>query len=355
MENELHTTTAAPFGPSCLPGWLRELYPFTPRTFITPGGARMSYVDECASHEHPTPNKSGAGVPPASVPPTLDLGCSTFDVGRSSVRSTEAVLLLHGNPTWSFYYRELIPALVARGHRCIAPDHIGMGLSEKPSANHYSYMLPIRINDIAALVRSLGLTRIHLVVHDWGGAIGLGLATLHPELAGRIVILNTAAFHLPRIPRRIALCKTGFPGTLLVRGLNAFAGPATWMSMHRRHLTPDEKRGFLFPYDSWANRVAVDAFVKDIPLTPVHPTWRTLETTAAGLERFAVVDPDRKPEHPALILWGGRDFCFNDTFYDEWRRRWPHAQAHRIADAGHYVLADAAEEVIPRIADFLTP
>ncbi len=265
------------------------------------------------------------------------------------------MLLLHGNPTWSFYYRELIPALVARGHRCIAPDHIGMGLSEKPAPNRYTYTLATRINDIAALVRSLGLTRIHLVVHDWGGAIGLGFATLHPGLAGRIVILNTAAFHLPRIPRRIALCKTRFPGTLLVRGFNAFARPAAWMSMHRRRLTPDEKRGFLFPYDSWKNRVAVNAFVKDIPMHTAHPTWRTLETTSAGLDHFATIRADGTPVHPALILWGGRDFCFNDSFYDEWRRRWPHAEAHHVKDAGHYILADASSEVIPRIADFLTP
>lgn len=261
MDNADQQTALQP-PPTPLPDWLRALYPFTPRSFVTPRGARMSYVDEA----------------PATAAP---------DIPHSALRtphSSEAVLLLHGNPTWSFYYRELIPALVARGHRCIAPDHIGMGLSEKPE--DYPYTLAARIDDIAALVRSLGLARVHLVVHDWGGAIGCGLVTLHPDLAGRFVILNTAAFHLPRIPRRIALCKTAFPGTLLVRGFNAFAWPATWMSMHRRKLTPDEKRGFLFPYDSWAHRVAVNAFVKDIPLTSAHPTWRTLETTGAGIGRF---------------------------------------------------------------------
>jgi haloalkane dehalogenase len=118
-----------------IPDCLKPIYPFTPKAFTTPLGARMSYVDE------------GAG--------------------------DEAVLMLHGNPTWSFYYRDLIQA-VAPGMRCVVPDHIGMGLSEKPAA--YPYTLATRIDDIAALVGTLGLRKVHLVVHDWGGAIGFGYA-----------------------------------------------------------------------------------------------------------------------------------------------------------------------------------
>ncbi|HEY0947316.1 MAG TPA: alpha/beta fold hydrolase [Opitutaceae bacterium] len=287
-----------------IPDWLRPLYPFTPRVFVTPRGAQMSYLDE----------------------------------GQGS----EAVLMLHGNPTWSFYYRELVQA-VSPALRCIVPDHIGMGLSEKPQA--YSYTLATRIDDVAALVASLGLKKIHLVVHDWGGAIGFGFAARHPVLIGRLAILNTAAFPSPRIPSRIALCKTRGFGTALVRGLNGFAWPATWMSMHRRKLTADEKRAFLLPYNSWASRVAVDAFVKDIPMSPRHPTWAALAATAEGLRNFT--------QNPALIVWGGRDFCFNDHFYAEWRQRLSQAETLYLADGGHYVLADAAEEVVPRIARFL--
>lgn len=259
----------------------------------------------------------------------------------SGPRSTEAVLMLHGNPTWSFYYRDLVRKL-APSYRCIVPDHIGMGLSEKPEG--YAYTLKQRIDDVVALVASLGLKRVHLVVHDWGGAIGFGFAARQPELIGRIVILNTGAFPSRNIPRRIALCKTAFPGTALVRGLNGFAGPAVWMSMARRALSADEKRGYLLPYDSWANRVAVDAFVKDIPMRETHPTWPTLVSTAAGIDQFKA--------HRVLIIWGGRDFCFDDTFYAEWRARLPDSDAHYLADAGHYVLDDARDEVLPRIAKF---
>ena len=218
-----------------------------------------------------------------------------------------------------------------------------MGLSDKPE--EYAYTLATRIADIEALVASLGLRRVHLVVHDWGGAIGFGFAARHPELIGRIVILNTAAFASPHIPARIALCKAPVLGPLVVRGLNGFAGPATWMAMHRRPLTPTEKRGYLLPYDSWGNRVAVSAFVRDIPLNPAHPTWAPLAATEAGLAQFR--------DRPVLLVWGGKDFCFNDTFLARWRELFPAARCERIADAGHYVLEDAAADVIPLIHEHL--
>lgn len=291
--------------PPQIPAWLAREYPFAPKSFATPGGARMSYVDE-------------------------------------GPRRDEAVLMLHGNPTWSFYYRNLIRAL-APTTRCIAPDHIGMGLSEKPP--DYDYTLARRIADVAALVASLDLKRVHLVVHDWGGAIGFGFAARHPDLIGRVTILNTAAFASTRIPARIAVCKAPLIGPLLVRGLNGFAWPATWMSMHRRRLTATEKAGYLLPYDSWANRVAVSAFVRDIPLAATHPSWGALAEVEQGLRHFR--------ERPALVIWGGRDFCFDDSFLARWREVLPQANVHRLADAGHYVLEDARDDVVPRIAAFV--
>jgi len=289
-----------------------ELYPFTSHWFTTPTGAQMHYLDEA-------PASDGAA-------------------------NNEAVLMLHGNPTWSFYYAELVEA-VSLKLRCIVPDHIGMGLSEKPNAGNYDYRLKSRIDDIAALVATLGLRRVHLVVHDWGGAIGFGFAARHPELIGRLVILNTAAFRSKRIPARIALCKLPVIGPAIVRGLNGFAGPALTMSMAHRALSRAECRALLFPYDSWTNRVAVSGFVRDIPMNAAHPSWDTLGKVEAGLAQFQ--------KTPALILWGGRDFCFNKTFYDEWRQRLPQAEAHFYEDAGHYVLLDATEKVVPQISQFL--
>lgn len=288
-----------------LPAWLRELYPFSPCAFRTPAGAQMSYIDE-------------------------------------GPRSDEAVVLLHGNPTWSFFYRDLIRQL-AGSQRCVAPDHIGMGLSEKPE--NYEYTLERRIADVEALVAHLGLRRIRLVVHDWGGAIGFGLATRRPELIDRIVILNTAAFVSTRIPGRIALCRAPGFGALLVRGFNGFAWPATWMAMHARALTPAEKRGYLFPYGSWAERVAVHQFVRDIPMEKTHRSRATLETIESRLPLLR--------DTSKLILWGGRDFCFNDHFFARWREIYPEAQVERLADAGHYVLDDGGSAARERVVQFL--
>jgi len=288
-----------------IPAWLAPLYPFSPHTFTTAGGARMSFLDE-------------------------------------GPRTDSAVLMLHGNPTWSFYYRDLVRAL-APTRRCLVPDHVGMGLSEKPE--NYDYSLATRTADVEALIDRLGVKHIDLVVHDWGGAIGCGVAGRRPERVGRIVILNTAAFVSPHLPARIALCKAPLLGPLLVRGANGFAWPATWMAMHRRRLTTDEKRGYLFPYDSWAHRVAVSAFVQDIPMNATHRSWSTLTAVEANLARLR--------DKPVMIEWGGRDFCFNDRFLGRWRELLPQATVHRIADAGHYVLDDARDEVLPRIGEFL--
>jgi len=288
-----------------IPSWLARLYPFEPRSFRTPLGARMSYLDE-------------------------------------GPRSDEAVLMLHGNPTWSFYYRDLVHEL-SPSIRCIVPDHVGMGLSEKPG--HYDYRLGGRIADLEALVESLGLNRVHLVVHDWGGAIGFGLATRRPERVGRIVILNTAAFVSNAIPKRISLCRVPVLGEFLVRGLNGFAEPATWMAMAARRLTWDERRAYLYPYGSWSDRIAVHRFVRDIPLEPGHPSRATLEAIERALPVLA--------RHPKLILWGARDFCFDDTFLSRWRGIYPDARIDRIERAGHYVLEDAGPEAAQSIGTFL--
>lgn len=290
-----------------IPEWLRGEYPFAPRTFQTARGARLSYLDE-------------------------------------GPRSDEAVVMVHGNPTWSFYYRRLVRALSPR-LRCIVPDHVGMGLSAKPA--DYPYTLATRIADLAGLLDSLALKRVHLVVHDWGGAIGLGWAERNFARVGRVVLLNTAAFSSPQIPRRIALCKAAGIGPLLVRGCNAFAWPATWMAMHQRRLSALEKRGYLLPYDSWANRIAVSAFVQDIPLQPAHPTWSVLQRVEEGLPQFR--------QRPVLVVWGGRDFCFDDHFLARWRQILPEAQVHRLAEAGHYVLEDARGDAAAAITPFLLP
>jgi haloalkane dehalogenase len=250
--------------------------------------------------------------------------------------------MLHGNPTWSFYYRALIAGLRTT-HRVIAPDHMGCGLSDKPQ--DYPYRLEQPIANLETLLDSLNLERLTLLLHDWGGAIGMGYALRHPERVKRFVIFNTAAFPFSQIPFRIALCKLPIVGALAVRGLNAFAGLAPSMACAKpERMTPAVKAGYLAPYDSYAHRVAILRFVQDIPMSPAHPTYRLVEQIGRGLAAFK--------DHPMLIIWGERDWCFTTAFLAEWQRRFPQAGVHRIPDAGHYVVEDAHEHIIPWVREF---
>jgi len=255
-------------------------------------------------------------------------------------RTDEAVLMLHGNPTWSFFYRNVIREL-APSMRCIAPDHVGMGLSEKPQ--DYPYTLATRIADIEALVGMIGLKRVHLIVHDWGGAIGFGYAVRHSDMIGRIVVLNTAAFRSPHIPMRIALCRAPVLGPLIVRGFNGFAWPATWMAMHQRKLSHAEKEGYILPYRSWAARVAINAFVQDIPMGESHPSYAKLVEIEEGLSQLK--------SKPMRIVWGGADFCFNQLFLARWRELFPNAEIKHLPKAGHYILEDTASESVRLVSN----
>ncbi len=254
----------------------------------------------------------------------------------------DVIVMVHGNPTWSYYYRRLI-SLLSKQHRIIAVDHMGCGLSDKPQ--DYDYCLQNHINNLDSLLQNLQIGSFSMVVHDWGGAIGMGVAAKHPDLIKRAMILNTAAFRSQRIPFRISVCRWPFVGKLLVRGLNGFAGPAVTMAVSKK-MDKNVAAAFVAPYNSWQNRVAVASFVEDIPLDSSHPSYQTLLTVEKGLEKF------QERQLPMLICWGGKDFCFNDSFYDEWCKRFPHADTHYFKEAGHYILEDAFDEIAPLALKF---
>ncbi|MFC1523788.1 alpha/beta fold hydrolase [Thermodesulfobacteriota bacterium] len=278
-----------------------DLYPFSPKSMVIDGHS-MSYIDE----------------------------------GQGPV-----MVMVHGNPTWSFYYRNLIRHLQAT-YRVIAVDHIGCGMSDKPQ--NYPYTLENHITNLETLLEKLAIDKCTLVMHDWGGAISMGYAVRNPEKIQSFVIFNTAAFRSQRIPFRISICRWPLLGPLLVRGFNAFARTALFMAV-TKSLTRDEERGYLSPYDTWDNRIAILRFVQDIPLSEHHASWKTLVAIEEGLARFS--------QTPMLILWGGRDFCFTRHFYDEWRRRFPQAEGIFFTDAGHYVLEDAFPQIVPILDGFL--
>jgi haloalkane dehalogenase len=258
------------------------------------------------------------------------------------------VVMVHGNPSWSFYYRNLVLALRDR-HRCIVPDHVGCGLSDKPGDDRYDYTLERRVADLERLLDAVAPAgAVTLVVHDWGGMIGMAWAARHPERIARLVILNTAAFHLPAakpFPLALRVCRDTRLGALLVRGCNAFALAASFVGCKRHPMPAGLRKAYRLPYDSWQNRIATLRFVQDIPLAPGDRGFDLVGSVAAGLERFRGL--------PMLVCWGELDFVFDRHFLAEWERRFPQAEVHRFPDAGHYILEDAQEEVVPLIATFL--
>ena len=285
-------------------------YPFTPKQFEVRPGLSMSYLDE-------------------------------------GPRDGEIVVMLHGNPSWSYYWRNLVSALGDK-YRCIVPDHIGMGFSDKPADRDYDYTLQSRIDDVSALLNHLGITGpVTLAVHDWGGMIGFGWALTHAEQVKRLVITNTAAFPLPsakKMPWQLSLGRDSRFGAFLIRAFNAFSGGASYLGVENRMPT-DVRRAYVSPYDSWANRISTLRFMQDIPLHPGDKAWALVESAGQKLPQFA--------DRPAFIGWGLKDFVFDQHFLAGFARALPQAEVTAFEDAGHYVLEDKAAELVPAIRAFL--
>ena len=262
-------------------------------------------------------------------------------------RDAPIVLMLHGNPTWSFYYRNLVLALRDR-FRCIVPDHIGCGLSDKPGANDYPYTLARRISDLSTLIEYIQpATPMHLIVHDWGGMIGFGWASERPEQIASMTIANTAAFPLPsekKLPAALWLVRNIGIGALLVQGLNAFSGMAARVAF-KKPVSSEVRKAYTGPYDSWDNRIATLRFVQDIPLSPKDPGYNIIANTESRLADFA--------DKPCLLLWGEKDFVFDLHFLKKWKQIFPQAKVLSYPDCGHYVIEDAGQPLIQAVSNFL--
>jgi len=265
-------------------------------------------------------------------------------------RDAPVLLMVHGNPTWSFYYRNLVLRLRDR-FRCIVPDHIGCGLSDKPDDEHYDYHLKRRIADLNALViATIGeQAPLSLVVHDWGGMIGFSWAASRADRIERCVVLNTAAFPMPadkKLPFALWLGGRTKLGAVLIRGVNAFSAAAARIAF-KKPVSQQVRAGYTGPYNSWANRIATVRFVQDIPLKAGDRGYDIIAETALELHRFA--------NKPVLLAWGMQDFVFDATFYRDWQRYLPKAELYPLEDCGHYVLEDGGEPLLDRIEEFLTP
>ncbi|MDQ2702681.1 MAG: alpha/beta fold hydrolase [Pseudomonadota bacterium] len=295
-------------------------YPFQPRRIEVRPGIAMSYLDE-------------------------------------GPRDGEVIVMLHGNPSWSYYWRHLVAGLgdpaSAKSYRCIVPDHVGMGLSDKPddaadASPRYDYTLQSRVDDLATLLDKLGITGpVTLAVHDWGGMIGFGWALSHMAQVRRLVILNTAAFPLPAakpMPWRLTLGRDSRIGGWLIRRFNLFARGAARFGTQRK--VPKAVRdAYTGVYDGWDNAISTLRFMQDIPLREGDRAWPLVAESGRRLHEFG--------DRPAFLGWGLRDFVFDRHFLDGFRRALPEAEVHAFEDAGHYVLEDKHEALVPAIRRFL--
>ena len=291
-------------------------YPFIPERFAVRKGIAMSYLDE-------------------------------------GPRDGEVIVMLHGNPSWSYYWRHLVLGL-RETYRCIVPDHVGMGLSDRPddapgAYPRYDYTLQSRVNDIEALLAHLKITGpVTLAVHDWGGMIGFGWALSHAAQVKRLIITNTAAFPLPQakpMPWQLSLGRDSKLGAWAIRRFNLFARGAAWLGTERS-LPAAVRRGYSGVYDGWDKAIATIRFMQDIPLHPGDRAWPLLEAVGRRLPEYA--------DRPTFIGWGLKDFVFDHHFLDGFKRALPDAEVHAFADAGHFVLEDKPAELVPAIRDFLS-
>ncbi|MFK8114341.1 MAG: alpha/beta fold hydrolase, partial [Rubripirellula sp.] len=257
----------------------------------------------------------------------------------------ETLLCVHGNPTWSFYWRGIVERFAGQ-RRVVTVDHLGCGRSDKPPESEFAYTLAAHRDNVVSLIDALDLRRVTLIAHDWGGAIGLSSLLERRDRFERIVLLNTAAFPPPYLPLRIAACRWPLFGPIAVRGFNAFARAAVTMAMSRTRMDPTVASGLLAPYDNWANRVAINAFVKDIPMVSSHPTYQTLADLESNLPSLASL--------PSLLVWGMQDWCFREECLRRFQQAWPNARSLEIADVGHYVIEDAPQETLDAIDAFLS-
>lgn len=285
----------------------RDLYPFDGKFFSHESGIKQHYLDE------------GQGEP---------------------------FVMVHGNPSWSFLYRDMVKAFRS-DFRCIVPDHVGCGLSDKPGLDRFPYTLEQHVNNLEKLIASLNLKQpITLAVHDWGGAIGMGFATRNPDKIKRLIVLNTGAFRLPKacpFPWPIWAFRNTNLGACINQSFNAFSFIASH-TCSIKGMSKKVRHGFRAPYDCAQNRVATTRFVQDIPLTASDLSYNELVRIEEGLQALQ--------NKPMIICFGRKDFVFGRHFFNEWKQRFPAAEAHSF-HAGHYVLEDVGEQIFSLVRAFI--
>jgi haloalkane dehalogenase len=260
--------------------------------------------------------------------------------------SGEPVVLVHGDPTWGYLWRKVIPPL-SKHRRCIVPDHMGMGKSGTPR-EPYPYRLRHHIANLESLLLRLDLHEVTLVLHDWGGPVGLGFATRHANRIKRLVLMNTWTF-APwpggPFPRLVELIRSE-RGEKFVLEKNGYLEPALLGTTHHpENLTKTVLEAYRAPFPTPESRRALLCWSRDIPVSETDPSYTEMKEIEQGLAQFA--------RTPTLLVWGMRDPVLPASVVHRWQRIYPHATTREIADASHFLQEDAPERIIGWIEEFL--
>ena len=283
---------------SGLAGNFEGTFPFEPR-YVEAGDVRLHYVDE--------------GPPDAAT-----------------------TLFVHGNPTWSYLWREPIAALSAKGRRCVAFDHMGFGRSDKPPQLS-RYTLQAHIDNALALIDELDLNDVVLVAHDWGGPIGLGALLERPGGLRGLVLSNTWAWELPSfVPPFVREFRTEGLGEILALGGNLFVESIPG-GMAKRDTDPVMMDAYRAPFPDYWSRIGALAFQRDIPLTERD---RSAPLMGRIHERLQGLDV------PVTLVWGMRDRVFQPVFLEQWRELFPDANVVELDDAAHFVPEDRPDAIL---------
>ena len=280
------------------PSWVpAELYPFVSH-FEDINGSRVHYLDE------------GAGPP---------------------------LILLHGNPTWSFLYRDVIAGL--RDHyRCIAVDYPGFGLSR--AAPGYGYTPAEHAQVLEDLIVRLDLREATLMVQDWGGPIGLAVATRHPDRFSAFVIGNTWAWPKSDLGTQMFSRLLGGPvGGWLILRRNFFIERIIPAGVRRKKLPDVVMNAYRGPFPTPESRRPMHVFPREILASRAF--LAEIESKLAGVG-----------DRPALIVWGTKDFAFRGTERDRWESVFPRHHTVLLEGAGHYIQEDAAQDIVAAIRDW---
>jgi haloalkane dehalogenase len=261
--------------------------------------------------------------------------------------SGPALLMVHGNPTWSFMYRKVVSAFRG-GFRCLAPDHLGMGLSERPAGGRRD--LAGRAADLGEFIdRVVPEGPVRILAHDWGGPVALSWAVRHPERVASVCLMNTG-LRIPQgysLPWRLACFQRfGRLGTFMARDLGLFAR-GLLKAGTVRPLPPAAAQGLAAPYSRRELRDAVAGFVSDIPWRPDHPSRAYLAETDSLFE------PSLSGK-PFLLAWGMQDFVFTPLFLYDIKRRIPRARTLALQRSGHYLLEDEPAKILRALTRFWT-